>query len=143
MREASHSQIYFLLWVCGEIAYHIWLLPSCSQFESEQTHQIFGTIAGRSSIGLLILRRGFDSLWSYHLKVSRDGVIGSIAVSKTVGCGSSPYRGTMFLASSTAAVQMTVNHWVAGSIPASPAILVTPQVHLRVHPISVRAFPFR
>ena len=28
---------------------------------------IFGTIAGRSSIGLLILRRGFDSLWSYHI----------------------------------------------------------------------------
>ena len=27
----------------------------------------FGTIAGRSSIGLLILRRGFDSLWSYHI----------------------------------------------------------------------------
>ncbi len=26
---------------------------------------------------------------------ARDGVIGSIAVSKTVGCGSSPYRGTI------------------------------------------------
>jgi hypothetical protein len=50
------STVTNLLWVCGEMAYHNWLLPSCSEFESQQTHQIFGTIAGRSSIGLLILR---------------------------------------------------------------------------------------
>ena len=48
--------------------------------------------------------------------------------------GSSPIRVAIcdkVLASSTEVVQMTVNHWVAGSIPASPAKLMSDLFNVR------------